>query len=99
MDSIFMPLTTVKLLSACLDCSPLDKVQKTVHLSLRHHCLGIWKFTGTYARHISHRQIDTERAFIELKQGQTLGLLNTPQVFNNRQTPSDGRSSLLSNRD
>lgn len=99
MDSIFMPLTSVTLLPARLDCKSLDKIQKEVHLSLRHHCLGIWKFSVTYARHISQEQIDTECSFIELKQGQTLGLLNTPQVFNNRQTPSDGRSSLLSNRD
>jgi len=43
--------------------------------------------------------MDTESSFIELKQEQTLGLLNTPQVLNNRQTPSDDGSSLLSNRD
>lgn len=73
--------------------SPLSKAQN------RHHCLSIWKFTVIYTRYISLGQIDTERSFIEPKQEQTLGLLNTPQVFNNRQTPSDGRSSPLSNRD
>ena len=48
---------------------------------------------------ISHWKIDMEGFFIELKQEQTLGLLDTPQVLNNRQTPSDDGGSLLSNRD
>lgn len=59
----------------------------------------MWQFTVSYAKQISQAQIDTECFFIELKQEQTLGLLNTPQELNNRQTPSDDRSSLLSNRD
>lgn len=59
----------------------------------------MWQFIASYVRHISHGQIDTEYSFIELKQEQTLGLLNTPRVLNNHQTPSDDRSSLLSNRD
>ena len=94
-----MQLTTVKLLQARHECSSLDEVQKKVHSSLRHHCMSMWQFTVSYVTHTSHGQIDMECSFIELKQEQTLGLLNTPQVFNNRQTPSDSRSSLLSNTD
>lgn len=94
-----MQLTCVKLLQARLECSSLDEVQKKVLSPLRHHRLSMWQFTVSYARHISRGQIDMECSFIELKQEQTLGLLNTPQVFNNRQTPSDSRSSLLSNTD
>lgn len=50
---VFMPLMAAKPLEAYAERNNLDQVQTKAHSSLRHHCLSMWQFNVTYARHIS----------------------------------------------